>query len=159
MTEEYGFVVLFAVSTVTSVLTLLYTIIFVQESRERSDYKITSSLEVTETSGPSECSWASLGVLLSSALRTLLKRRPHGGRTWILFLVVIFSICNMIELGDTSLWYMFFRLQYKMSDTLYSYLDTYFVVLWFFSQLLLIPFLSTRLDLARKSNSVFHKRN
>jgi hypothetical protein len=32
-----------------------------------------------------------------------------------------------------------------MTDSLYSYLDTYFVILWFFSQLLLIPFLSSRL--------------
>ena len=38
---------------------------------------------------------------------------------------------------------MFFQLQYKMTDTLYSYLDTYFVLIWFFSQLLFIPWLST----------------
>jgi hypothetical protein len=94
---------------------------------------------------PSKCSGTSLSALLSSPLRTLFKRRPYGGRTWVLVLVVIFSICNTVELGDTSLWYMFFRLQYKMTDTLYSYLDTYFVILWFFSQLLLIPYLSSRL--------------
>jgi hypothetical protein len=37
---------------------------------------------------------------------------------------------------------MFFGLQYKMTDVMYSYLDTYFIVIWYFSQLLFIPWLS-----------------
>ena len=152
---EYGFVVVFSVSLASSLLALLYTWACVQESRQRSDYQSVAVGDVADASAKTEavtvndqklCSCIGIQDIFLSALRTLVKRRPQGGRTLILALVVIFSICHMIELGEMSLWYMFFRLQYKMTDTFYSYLDTYFVILWFFSQLLLIPFLSSRLQ-------------
>jgi hypothetical protein len=141
--DDYGFVIVFIISTAISMMALLYTFIFVVDSRKRPDYKnaaLSDPVEAVSVSCPSK-----FQNIVLNGIRTLTKQRPHGSRKWIIAIVGIFSVCKFIELGETSLWYMFSKLQYKMSDALYSYLDTYFVILWFFSQLFLIPCLSTRL--------------
>ena len=147
---EYGFTVVFAISTATSLLALLYTVICVVDSCQHSDYKHPATAEtagnVTANHEDQRAvSCASFYDILLGSLQTLKKQRPEQGRRCIVGIVIIFSICYMIELGDMYLWYMFFRLQYKMTDLHYSYLNTYFVILWFFSQALLIPFLSANL--------------
>jgi hypothetical protein len=152
--NEFGFVVVFGIAFILSLLALLYTIFFVVDSRQRPDYKNTSCMVATEPEAENRhgpCAFSTFKSIVLSGERALLKHRPHRARTWILAIVAIFTICKFVEAGETSLWYMFCKLQYKMNDRLYSYLETYFVTLWYFSQLFLIPCLSTRLHMCDTS--------
>ena len=107
--ETYGFVVVFATSTAVSCLALLYTVVFVVDSKHRVDYHDPSAVIEAGTEEPAadadEPAAAADGwCLILGSLRTLVRQRPHGGRTWFLAIIIIFTISYLIELGDTSLW-------------------------------------------------------
>ena len=79
---------------------------------------------------------------MSSGLKTITKKRPDGARQWVICFVLIFCLSKGIDSGSGGLSYMFYRLQYKINDTIQSNLSSLFTALMFICQIAVVPFLS-----------------
>ena len=69
-----------------------------------------------------------------SGFRTLFKRRPEGARRWILCFTAVFCMSKAIDSGAGSVIYMFYRIQYGVTNSDMSNLSTAYTWLMFFSQ-------------------------
>ena len=118
--ETFGFVTVFALGTAASCLNVLITVVFVVDSRQRPDYNQlhvdededhvgTVAAALQQSAGddakarPAEPSSGGWRIIFES-LQTVIRPRPHNGRILLLAILVIFTICTIIETGDTSLW-------------------------------------------------------
>ena len=66
--------------------------------------------------------------------RTIFKNRPHGARKWIVCFTLVFCMSKAIDSGSGTNDYLFYNLQYKLSDVEYGSLGTIFTILMFVSQ-------------------------
>ena len=80
-----------------------------------------------------------------SSFRTVFRNRPGKDRFWIILMVLIFIIPTVINAGYAIVGFMFYRLQYKMSTEMYGHLISLWFIVNFFSQMVILPFLSKRL--------------
>ena len=64
-----------------------------------------------------------------SGFRTLFKKRPEGARRWILCFTAVFCMSKAIDSGAGSVIYMFYRIQYNLTDTNYSSLSSLYTIL------------------------------
>jgi MFS family permease len=80
-----------------------------------------------------------------SSFQTVFKKRPNKDRIWIILMVLVFIIPTIIEAGYGIVGFMFYRLQYKISTEMYGHLISMWFVVNFFSQMVVLPFLSKTL--------------
>jgi hypothetical protein len=78
-------------------------------------------------------------------IQTIFKKRPDGARRWVICFVLIFCLSKGIDSGLHGLSYMFYRLQYKIDDTMQSNISSLYRILMFISQIAVVPFLSVYL--------------
>ena len=83
--------------------------------------------------------------MILSSFRTVFRNRPGKDRFWIILMVLIFIIPTVINAGYAIVGFMFYRLQYKMSTEMYGHLISLWFIVNFFSQMVILPFLSKRL--------------
>ena len=77
-----------------------------------------------------------------SSFQTVLKKRPNKDRLWIILMVLVFIIPTIINAGYGIVGFMFYLLQYKISTEVYGHLISMWFVVNFFSQMVVLPFLS-----------------
>ena len=80
-----------------------------------------------------------------SSFRTVFKKRPNKDRLWIILMVLVFTIPTIINAGYGIVGFMFYRLQYKMTTEVYGHLISLWFIVNFFSQMVILPFLSKTL--------------
>ena len=80
-----------------------------------------------------------------SSFQTVFKKRPNKDRLWIILMVLVFIIPTIINAGYGIVGFMFYRLQYKISTEMYGHLISMWFVVNFFSQMVVLPFLSKTL--------------
>ena len=80
-----------------------------------------------------------------SCFQTVFKARPNRNRVWVILMVLVFSIPTIVNAGYGIVGFMFYRLQYKISTEVYGHLISAWFVINFFSQMVVLPFLSKTL--------------
>ena len=69
-----------------------------------------------------------------AGFRTILKKRRNNERTFVICFTLIFILSKAIDCGDKGVQYMFYRLQYKITDMDFSNLYTLVHVLMILAQ-------------------------
>ena len=64
----------------------------------------------------------------------MFKKRPNGGRKWVICFALVFCLSKAIDSGAGSVTYLFYRLQFKINNSDYANLSTVFTILMFISQ-------------------------
>ena len=90
---------------------------------------------VTECDVTADCG-GSVWRVASAGARTLLARRPEGGRRWVLCFALTFCLVKAIDSGSGSVIYLFYRLQYNLSSTDVSNLGSIYIAIAFLAQVL-----------------------
>ena len=80
-----------------------------------------------------------------SSFQTVFKKRPNKDRIWIILMVLVFIIPTILNAGYGIVGFMFYRLQYKISTEMYGHLISMWFAVKFFSQMVVLPFLSKTL--------------
>ena len=75
-----------------------------------------------------------MAKLTVSGFQTILKKRPGGGRWWILCLTAVYSFCLALDKGMEAVTYLFYRRQYQVTNTQYANLGVYYTVMMFIAQ-------------------------
>eukprot|EP00092_Neocalanus_flemingeri_P036288 GFUD01039510.1.p1 GENE.GFUD01039510.1~~GFUD01039510.1.p1 ORF type:complete len:539 (-),score=81.11 GFUD01039510.1:778-2394(-) len=143
--NNFGFVPLFSVAAGIIILAILYVFFFVKDSRKDFDETKMQEVENTKSNVVLGCNkdfFPNLFQIVTVGIRTIFKRRPNGGRTWIICFVLIFCLSKGIDSGSRVVCYMFYRLQYKIDNTIFSNLSSFRFVCMFISQIAVVPLLS-----------------
>ena len=69
-----------------------------------------------------------------AGFKTIFKKRKNNQRTFVICFTAIFIFSKAIDCGDKGVQYMFYRLQYKISDTDFSNLYILLHVLMILAQ-------------------------
>ena len=84
--------------------------------------------------------------LTIAGIKTIFKKRKNGTRIYILSFATIFIVFLGVENAVRTIDYLFYRLQYLLTDSSYSNLTTLQTTLKLFCQVVLVPFLSGYLE-------------
>jgi len=139
--KTLGYVVLYSIASGVIFIAMVYVFFVVKDSRKekkQEDKEPKSEIAL----GCNKDFFPSLLAIMSSGIQTINKTRPNGARKWVICFVLIFCLSKGIDSGSGGLSYMFYRLQYKITDAIQSNLSSLFTILMFFSQIALVPFLS-----------------
>lgn len=148
--KYFGYVALFSTTIAITFLTILYIIIFITDS-----FKLVSEdkrKELQEERNKNRIQFnkdfcKKMLELITSSVRTLLRKREGRTRTWLLLFTASFACTNVVTHGYGIVGFMFYRLQYNLSTIMYGHLISTWFVCNFFAQLFVVPFLSEKLKL------------
>jgi len=146
--KAFGYVQLFTLTLSLVVLALLYAAFFLKDSYQliNSDERKVFDPECDETELKCDQGvFKSIFNITVSGFKTIFKKRQNKDRLWIILMVIVFTIPNIIELGYQIVGFMFYRLQYKITTEVFSHLNSLWFVVNFFSQMVVLPFLSKTL--------------
>jgi len=139
--NSLGYVVLYSISTTVVFLAMVYVVFVVRDNRKQMVAEGTNT-EKPPVLGCNKDLFSTLCTIMTSGIETINKKRPDGARRWIICFLLVFCLSKGIDSGSNALSYMFYRLQYKISDTVQSSLSTISTVLMFVCQIAVVPFLS-----------------
>merc|ERR1712142_719103 len=122
-------------------MAIVYVGFVLSDSRKQKVAEKTKS-EKVPVLGCNKDLFSSLCIIVTSGIQTINKKRPDGARLWVVCFVLVFCLSKGIDSGSGVLSYMFYRLQYKISDTVQSSLSTISTILMFICQVAVVPFLS-----------------
>ena len=160
--NNYGLVCLYSIAAGIVFIAMVYVFFVVNDSRKNFDEEKKQEVKNTKSDVVLGCNkgehincpkiqflfsvisdfFPSLYQIITVGIRTILKERPNGARKWVICFVLIFCLSKGIDSGSGVVSYMFYRLQYKVTDTIYSNLSSLFTILMFISQIAVVPFLS-----------------
>jgi len=143
--NNFGLVTLYSVAAGIIFLAMVYMYFLVKDSRKTFDAAKMKEARNTKSNIVLGCNkdfFPGLLRFLTVGIKTVFKKRPNGRRSWVICFVLIFCLSKGIDSGSSVVNYMFYRLQYKVTNTIYSNLFSFLHILMFFSQIAVVPFLS-----------------
>ena len=148
--KQFGYVPLFSLTLGLSIFAMIYVAVFIKDSYQLSTEEDKIVFNTKRAANRLKCDrgvFRSIFNLTVSSFKSLFKKRSNNDRLWIILMVLVFSISTIVRAGYGLLGFMFFRLQYKISTEMYGHLVSYWYVVNFFSQMVVLPFLSKTMQL------------
>jgi len=148
LNNTFGPTVLYLTGVATISLAILYIFFFVKDHKAlREAKKEEAGTVLSKFPGFNLGVFSWIVEIVMSGVKTILKPRADNGRTWVICFIMVFCFSKGIDSGSGTVSYMFYRLQYKITNTDMSTMMSVGGPLMLTSQLLLIPLLSGVLKL------------
>ena len=163
--KEFGYVPLFSLTLGLVICAMIYAAVFLKDSYHLITDEQKKVFDVARDENKLKCDRGKvvrnfqiklfivvLGVFKSifnmtvSSFKTVFKKHPNKDRLWIILMVLVFTIPTIINAGYAIVGFMFYRLQYKIKTEMYGHLISLWFVVNFFSQMVVLPFLSKTLE-------------
>jgi len=142
----FGYVSLFGINLGLATIAILYSIFVLKDSIEMVEPGRREEIEMEKAKADIKCDQFVAGKLnkaVLSSFTTLLKKRPNRRHIYI-FLVII-GVVTFAGTEEGPVVFMFYKRQYKIDSETFAWLGSAWGLCAFFSQLLLVPFLSMTL--------------